>query len=290
MTRIGPQRRDAVAANDAGEPTAAAAEAAKLDSPGDIQVATHADDSYAIGGGELTLPSAGGEAVAAGLSVVEARSASRATGRAGLVRDLEALKQRLTVAIRPLPDIAEDAAQNALATSAGRILAALDRGDITMEEASRAEHMLSELVGGLIAIEQGNFTLERFDPGDEPGFASYDVHTTAGDTLRVTVRAEGSDRGQARLKLYNVVDGGERVSAAERIMVRFDLEGSELDGDQLRSAIDVQLGAERTDPDVLRMNKRIHGVLLDEHGQPLIFKTFVQEFLDKLVGQQGEDT
>lgn len=193
-----------------------------------------------------------------------------AQGRQGLANDLQALENKLHVAAQALPSLAQADALTALKTSAERILPALDAGRISQAEAEQAVHMLGEMIGALIAIEQGQYSVSLSTEPGAPDFVAYDVSTTDGDMIRVGARRTGSKEGQARLKFYNIVDDGEVVGKAQRIMIRFDLEGSELAQADLHAAVDVQFGAEKPPAGSERLDNRIHGVLLDENGSPIL--------------------
>lgn len=193
-----------------------------------------------------------------------------AQGRQGLANDLQALENKLHVAAQALPSLAQADALTALKTSAERILPALDTGRISPTEAEQAVHMLGEMIGALIAIEQGQYSVSLSTESGAPDFVAYDVSTTDGDMIRVGARRAGSQEGQARLKFYNIVDDGEVVGKAQRIMIRFDLEGSELEQADLHAAVDVQFGSEKPASGSERLDNRIHGVLLDENGSPVL--------------------
>ncbi|MFH1809826.1 MAG: hypothetical protein ABIJ09_13855 [Pseudomonadota bacterium] len=244
--------------------------------------------------------------------VVTTRAGHQATGRDAVVFELDALRAKLALAIQALPDQGAAAGQAALDTSAARVLEALDGGRISIDEARRAAHMLSEMTGALLAIEQGHCTVTPFLVPDQQGVVSFDVHTADNDVLRVSARLEGSAAGQARLKFYNVMDDGNQVRPEDKMMMRFDLEGSELEDAPLHTAIDVQLGHEKGELGVDRLNKKIHGILLDEAGQPVLnrlgntvpdhhfgnvpdslndrasFKAFVQVLIEQLRIQAGD--
>jgi hypothetical protein len=237
-------------------------------------------------------------------------AAHQATGRDAVQAELSAVRAKLALAAQALPDAGVAPAQHALEVSAERVLTALDAGRITLDEAVRAAHMLAEMTGALLAIEQGRCRVSAVAVPDQPGVVSFDVRTEDNDVLRVTARLEGTAAGQARLKFYNVVDDGAQVTAEHKMMVRFDLEGSEQTDAPLHTAIDVQLGHEKN-PGHERLNNRVHGVLVDDTGQPVRnrlgntvpdhhfgevpdslhdrqgFRVFVQRFLDDLNAQAG---
>jgi hypothetical protein len=197
----------------------------------------------------------------------------QASSRESIAFEVRATRTRLTLAAAALPEDARPAFEKSMTTSADRILSSFDDGRIDDAEARRALRMLAELAGGLIAIHTGAYTVV---PSDEVGASSdmksIDVKTTTGDVLRVAIRPQGHAGGEARLKMENVVDDGVPVPKSERMMVRFDLEGSREAGQTTRASVDVQFGHEAfrpEDPLYERLNKRIHGVLLDEGGQPV---------------------
>lgn len=240
--------------------------------------------------------------------IVAAFSASRAEGRAALEFKLQAVQAKAELAADAVPEPAREALGRALTTSAKRIVEALDAGRINLNEAHRSAHMAAEMMSALVAIEKGDFTLEPLREPAAAGMQSFEVRTTENDLIRVSVRPEGSQSGQARVKLYNVEDDGRQVTQGDRVMVRFDLEGSGEVDVPTHAAIDVEYGQERTPPGVWQLNKRIHGVLFDDQGQPRLnrcgrpvadnhftqglpedlnhpvsFKKFVESFLDELV-------
>jgi hypothetical protein len=187
--------------------------------------------------------------------------------------EVRATRTRLTLAAAALPEPARPAFEKSMTTSAERILSSFESGRIDDTEARRALRMLTELAGGLIAIHTGAYTIVPSDEvSSSSDMKSIDVKTTTGDVLRVAVRPSGHAGGEARLKMENVVDDGVPVPKGDRMMVRFDLEGSREAGLETRASVDVQFGNEAfrpEDPLYERLNKRIHGVLLDENGQPV---------------------
>jgi len=190
--------------------------------------------------------------------------------------EVRALKTRLTLAAAALPEIARPAFEKSTAESASRIVSSLEAGRIDDAEARRALFMLQELAGVLLALHAGSATVTANDAvASSSDMRSVDVRATTGDVLRVSVRAEGGASGEARVKLERVVDDGASVPESDRMMVRFDLAGSRGDTPTqgTHAAVDVQFGNERFDPanpSYERLNKRIHGVLLDDHGQPIV--------------------
>lgn len=190
--------------------------------------------------------------------------------------EVRALKTRLTLAAAALPEIARPAFEQSTTESAARILGSLEAGRIDDGEARRALFMLQELAGVLLAMHAGTVTVTPNDAvASSSDMRSVDVRATTGDVLRVSVRAAGGASGEARVKLERVVDDGATVPESDRMMVRFDLAGSRGDTPTqgTHAAVDVQFGNERFDPQnpsYERLNKRIHGVLLDDQGQPIV--------------------
>src|SRR5690606_15105211 len=132
-----------------------------------------------------------------------------------------------------------------------------------------------EMTDALIAIEEGRCEVRpaaTFAQGTD--LVGYDVKTTTGDVLRVGVRPSGNEHGEGRVKLESVVDDGVPLPRADRLMIRFDLEGSGETSARTGAlaALDLQFGDPRKSPAGagVHLNKRIHGVLLDDEGQPVV--------------------
>lgn len=205
--------------------------------------------------------------VSAGITGGE--SASRTPVRLAL-RELHA---QLDDAASAVPSEGQASLKHALTTSAERVLVSLDLGRITPDEAERATRMLSEMMNVLVALEHGRVQVTPAESYANSDMQGYEVKTTTGDVLRVAVRPLGNERGEARVKLENILDDGAPVQQQDRLMIRFDLEGSSPTSPKSGAVamLDLQFGNERfnkADPRE-KLNKRIHGVLLDESGQPL---------------------
>ena len=236
-------------------------------------------------------------------------------GRESLLLDLRGIESKLELASEALPLKAQDDALHALKTSAERIIPAYDKHEINFTEAKSALHMLSEMQGALVAIEQGHFTVKLSAEHGASDFKAYDVSTTNGDMIRVGTRLHGSSTGQARLKFYNVLDDGQPVGKAQRIMIRFDLENSRHDDIQDKAAIDVQFGSAKPPKGQEPLDLRIHGILLGDDGQPILnrgghavadhhfsthflssehvqqaFRDFVDSFVQKLTHKSRSDS
>jgi hypothetical protein len=195
------------------------------------------------------------------------------TARDAIAFEVRATRTRLTLAAAAIPAAARPAFEESMTTSAERILSSFESRRIDEAESRRALRMLTELAGGLIAIHTGAYTIVPSDQiASSSDLKSIDVKTTTGDVLRVAVRPTGHAGGEARLKMENIVDDGVAIPKSDRMMVRFDLEGSREPGSTTRASVDVQFGHEAFRPEeplYERLNKRIHGVLLDEGGQPV---------------------
>lgn len=218
-------------------------------------------------------PLALGERPASSPLSIQLASARRST-RDDVAFEVRTLKTRLTLAAAALPETARPAFERATSESASRILSSFEAGRVDVAEARRALRMLQELAGVLIEMHAGRTAVTSIDAlKDASDMQSIEVRATTGDVVRVSVRAVGGSAGEARVKLENVVDDGAPVRASDRMIVRFDLAGSRGDGAAVRAAVDVQFGHERFDPanpSYEHLNKRIHGVLLDEQGQPVL--------------------
>jgi hypothetical protein len=198
-----------------------------------------------------------------------------ATAGADAAADLGArlaeLRARTDEASRALPPSGQAAVKNALDVSARRIEEALAKGQVSADEAGAAAHMLAEMIDQLVAIERGEAAVHETTAYGNADLRGLEVKTTSGDVLRIGVRPLGNDSGEARIKLESVVDDGADVGKPKRMMIRFDLEGSSAGnpGDPALS-VDVQFGHERFDPAREKLDLRIHGVLLDDDGNPVI--------------------
>lgn len=231
------------------------------------------------------------------------------TGAAAVHATLQQARARLGVSLAVLPDAAEASLTHALDVSASRIAHALDNGSITLAEATQAANQVSDMLDVLLAVQQGKANVVPSDITAGSGVASWELRTTGGDAVRISVRSTGSAQAQARVKLQNIADNGQVVPAANRLMVRFDLEGSELDNAATRATWDVAFGSEMPPPGVEKLDKRIHGIMLGEDGQPLLnrggrtipdhhfhqdvpdalndpegFRAFTEQFLDAFAG------
>lgn len=208
-----------------------------------------------------------------------APSASLPAGRetasvAAVRKTLAELTRGLDDAAGALPDAGRAALKSAVAKSAERVLVSLDLGRISVDEATRGARMLAEMTDALVAIEHGRVQVQPSEHPVQEGLKSYDVKTTTGDELRVTVRPFGNEQGEARLKLESVADDGKPLAQEDRLMIRFDLEGSSPKSPRsgALARLDLQFGKERFNREDPRekLNKRIHGVLLDDQGQPVM--------------------
>ncbi len=179
---------------------------------------------------------------------------------------------RLKVAVDVLPDAAEPSIANALHTSTTRIGTALRSGTISVREAAQAAEQVSDMLDVLLAVQQGKARVFPTSTSAGEGVTTWEMHTTSGDAVRVSVRDVGGAAGQARVKFQNIADDGTPIPAAQRLMVRFDLEGSEAlaTSTKTRATWDVEFGAEKPPPGTELLDKRIHGVILDASGQPVL--------------------
>jgi len=260
MTRVDRSHRPSVT-----QPAPAAAPVAP---PPPAAVKVRAD-RYAGGGVATPLPVTGTPSTSTSSSL-NLRTAQLGGAGGALALDIQAVQGRLALARAAIPDLAEPGFEHALSVSLGRIQSAQNSGTISAAEAARSVDQLGEVVDALIALHAGKASVSVSKDGTGPGVTSYDVKTTEGDVLRVTLRAEGNAQGQARVKLQSVVDDGVVVPSQLRVMVRFDLAGSELVDGTLRAGWDVEFGSEKPAPGVELLDKRIHGIMLDDKGQPLL--------------------
>lgn len=192
---------------------------------------------------------------------------AREANREDIARRLEEIRVKMGEATSALPGHTVGGAQAALETSAGRILTALDAGRISIAEALRATHMLAEMVDALNAVYLGQYEIDPATTPESPGFRTLLIRTSSGDVIEVGARPQGAPgQGQARFKLTQILNGGEPVPNSEKLMVRFDLEGSELENASLQTVLDIQFGKLMEE----ELDKRIHGELLDASGQPLL--------------------
>lgn len=227
---------------------------------------TQTGGTYEGGGQATALPDA--KPLEPAKSTIAIRAA-QLIGPPSVASDVEALIAKAKLAASALPDVAEQALQSGLATSARRVLTAFEEGRISEDEAREATRMLSEMMDSLIALETGKIAARTsLEPMGGSDLRAFELTTTSGDVLRVGVRPTTSEQGQARLKLESVADDGQSIPKARRMMVRFDLEGVK-EGKPADAVLDVQFGFERPPPGVERFNKRIHGVLLDDEGNPV---------------------
>ncbi|MEW5852204.1 MAG: hypothetical protein AB2A00_25670 [Myxococcota bacterium] len=274
--------------------------------PGPSTDPTPRADSYQRAGTSGPLPSAGGTP-SGSVRPGALQSAQLAGGAEGVRLALEAIKNRLTVSVQALPDLAEAPLERALRISADRVWTAFQEGRISVTEAERTTENLSDMLDALVAVERGQCQATVVTQGLEPGTRAYDITTTSHDVVRVMVREDGGTAGQARLKMYNLADEGVELRNPERMMVRFDLEGSERTDAALQARLDVHFGLS-PEPGVELLDKRIHGIMLGPDGQPLLnrggrtiadhhfgqdipeplhdrerFRAFTREFLDKVL-------
>jgi hypothetical protein len=253
-----------------------------------------------------TLPATHG--TAGGASAVQVLAGQVSGGRAAIQLEAQAVQGRLSLLAETLPPGGAQAIQSALSRTTDRVLSAYDDGRLTAEEARQSIHLVAEMLDAMAAIQRGQVTVTRVPAGGDDKSVALEVKTTDNDVMRVMVRATGDERGQARLKLLNVQDNGAAIPSTQRLMVRVDLEGSENGGTQLKAAVDVTFGEGKPPPGQEPLDTRIHGIMLDQDGQPLLnrggrtiadhhfsegvpdtlhdregFAAFTQAFLDKLL-------
>lgn len=198
------------------------------------------------------------------------RLAQSGGGPERVTATLTQARARLGVALAVLPDAAEASLGRALDVSAARIGTALQAGAISVDEGMLAAQQVSDMLDVLLAVQQGKARVQLTTASAGDGLGTWELHTTGGDAVRLSVRESGAPGAQARIKLQNIADDGNALPPAQRLMIRFDLEGSETPGAATHAAWDVEFGAEKPPPGAELLDKRIHGVLLGADGQPVI--------------------
>lgn len=246
---------------------------------------------------------------------VKVRMAHVPTCLEALTLELETLKNRMGRLTASSQDTGGAAMQASLVKTGERIISSLMAGKIIEDEAKRTMHSLSEMVGALESISKGHFTVEKSPNPMPAGAVSLEVLTSSNDWVRVMARPIGDANGEARLKFTQIADDGVPVPAASRLMVRIDLEGSKTPGAKTVASVDVEYGDGKPPAGQEPLDQRIHGVMLDDKGQPLLtrgghpivdhhfsvgipdamndpagFADFTNRFLDKVLPREQKST